>query len=58
MQLTFRWFCCKVRKFFKKDVSFSLSYGGKFADLQLADWLTYEICEFAVCRSIQINMQI
>jgi hypothetical protein len=28
------------RESFLKNVSFSLSYGGKFADLQFADWLT------------------
>ncbi len=53
-----RKFSCKVRKILKKDISFSLSYGGKFVDLHLVDWLTYKICEFAICRSIKINTQI
>jgi hypothetical protein len=35
----------------------SLSYGGKFADLQFADWLTNKICRFAICRSIKRNLQ-
>jgi len=44
---TVMYFCSQGREFFKTDVSFSLSYGGIFADLQTADWLTWEIWGFA-----------
>ena len=44
-------------EFLKIDVSFSLSYGGKFADLQFADWLTQEICGFAICGIIKRNLR-
>jgi len=33
-------FATKRREFVEIYVSLSLSYGGKFADLQFADWLT------------------
>jgi hypothetical protein len=44
----------------KKDVYFSLSYGGKFADLQFMDWLTNLIADlqFAICSAININLRI
>ncbi len=32
------------RPTFKIDVSFSLAYGGKLANLQFADWFAEEIC--------------
>ena len=41
---------------FKKDVYFSLSYRGKFADLQFMDWLTNKICGFAICN-LQCNQK-
>ncbi len=34
------------------NLQFALSYGGKFVDLQFADWLTNKICGFAIGGSI------
>ncbi len=46
-------FAIKGGNFFKKI----LSYGGKFADWQFADWLTNKICGFAICGSIKRNLR-
>jgi hypothetical protein len=40
-----------LNSFAIKGGNFSLSYGGKFADLQFLDWLTNKIC------NLQINQK-
>ncbi len=46
-QLVLPWNCQQRNELLKRGVSSLLSFGEKFADLQLVDWNTIEICKFA-----------